>query len=500
MQTDQRSTKFVSNAPQILHSAFGLDRESVDQCDSSGVAPKQFLLPSMDVPYSANLFATTPLTANFYTVFATQAPFPIVLNESALTLANHFTHPRFLADIPPAWRNTWDQPVTRSTLTQMVNLGLLRPANQPMPTPVEQPTTLSAWLHITDRCNLRCAYCYLPHHPVDMSPETGRAAVDATFRSALKHNYRTVKFKYAGGEAMLRFPLIIELHQHAQVLAKRHSLNLDGVILSNGTLLTPAIIEAMQANHLHLMISMDGLGQTHDQQRFYPNGRGSSAQVERAVELALTHNLRPDISVTVSSRTADDLPRLMAWLLARDLLFSLNFYRENDFSATHIDLQLEEEKIINGMLTAFKVIENNLPRHSLLLSLVDRANLASPHLRTCSVGHSYLVFDHSGRVAKCQMQINQPVTTTQADDPLALIQTDQIGIQNVSVEEKDGCRDCEWKYWCTGGCPLATYRATGRYDKKSPNCAIYKALYPEAVRLEGLRLLKFIGDFQVDTV
>ena len=64
-----------------------------------------------------------------------------------------------------------------------------------------------------------------------------------------------------------------------------------------------------------------------------------------------------------------------------------------------------------------------------------------------------------------------------------------------------GCRDCEWKYWCAGGCPLTTYRATGRYDVKSPNCNIYKAIYPQAMRLEGLRLLKYhLHDDQIETV
>jgi uncharacterized protein len=38
---------------------------------------------------------------------------------------------------------------------------------------------------------------------------------------------------------------------------------------------------------------------------------------------------------------------------------------------------------------------------------------------------------------------------------------------------------------------VATFRATGRYDVQSPNCGIYTALYPAAVRLEGLRLLKY---------
>jgi uncharacterized protein len=76
-------------------------------------------------------------------------------------------------------------------------------------------------------------------------------------------------------------------------------------------------------------------------------------------------------------------------------------------------------------------------------------------------------------------------------DPLAMIRADETGIQNVLVDEKEGCQACQWRYWCAGGCPLETFRATGRYDLKSPNCSIYKALYPEVLRLEGLRLLKY---------
>ena len=54
---------------------------------------------------------------------------------------------------------------------------------------------------------------------------------------------------------------------------------------------------------------------------------------------------------------------------------------------------------------------------------------------------------------------------------------------DLAVQEKEGCRDCSWRYWCSGGCTVATFRATGRYDIKSPNCNIYKAIYPEALRL-----------------
>lgn len=68
---------------------------------------------------------------------------------------------------------------------------------------------------------------------------------------------------------------------------------------------------------------------------------------------------------------------------------------------------------------------------------------------------------------------------------------DRTGTLNLLSDEKEGCRDCTWRYWCPGGCAVATFRATGRYDVKSPNCNIYRAVYPQALRLEVLRLLKY---------
>ncbi|MFH1632976.1 MAG: radical SAM protein [Chloroflexota bacterium] len=357
-------------------------------------------------------------------------------------------------------------------------------------------SVLASWLHLTDRCNLRCSYCYLPHASEDMTSATGRAAIDATFRSAVAHGYQRVKFKYAGGEPLLRSTLIKELHQYAHQLAKENELELDGVVLSNGTLLTQSLLSNLQSLDLRLMISLDGIGDWHNTQRPYVGDRGSFNDVAEAVELALDHDLVPDISITISGRNAEGLPEIIAWVLERDLPFSVNFYRQNDFSVTHEDLQLEEEKIIAGMMAAFEVVEANLPERSLLASLADRANLALPHTRTCSVGDSYLVFDQHGRVAKCQMQMDQPVTDIHAADPLALVREDTLGIQNISVEEKQGCRDCQWKLWCAGGCPLETHRATGRYDLKSPNCNIYKAIFPEVLRLEGLRLLKYATELE----
>jgi uncharacterized protein len=471
-------------------------RTGEGQCDCACVAtiplepPTTAVAPPNASPYVLqNPFTAIPVVPHRH-VIVNDYTSAVVVNESTLTMARHFHNPRPLTDWPDSWSAAWGETAVRHILTQLVTLKLLAPAHVPTPPLAEAATTLSAWLHVTDRCNLRCPYCYLPHRREDLSPANGRAAIAATFRSAIAHHYQSVKLKYAGGEPFIRFPFIVELHQYAQSLAAQHNLALDGVILSNGTLLTAEAIQTMRALGLRLMISLDGLGEAHDSQRPYANGRGSFDDVLDGINLAQENGLTPDISITVSGRNAAELPTLLRWILDRDLPFSLNFYRENDRSATHDGLRLEEAQIIAGMQAAFAEIEANLPQRSLLASLVDRANLATPHQRTCGVGHSYLVFDQHGRASKCQMHQSQPITDVHAADPLALIRADQISLQNPAVQEKEGCRDCEWKNWCAGGCPLVTYRATGRYDVQSPNCHIYKTLYPAALRLEGLRLLR----------
>ena len=431
------------------------------------------------------------LDQDFYFAFNPSSQEGVVaFNQVTFDLVNGFQQPRTLAD---GLSRVGLSPDRLDAAKNLVYLGILKAVGQQSKPKQGQSDTLTAWLHVTNACNLDCPYCYIRKTREAMSADIGQQAVEAVFRSAIAHGFQRVKLKYAGGEATLNFHLVLRLHQYAQRLANQYDLELDGVVLSNGVALSSQMIEELKRHQIRLMISLDGVGEQHDIQRPFVNGRGSFAQVERTLDRLAAHDFIPSISITVSNRNLSGLPEVVDYVLERELPFTINFYRENECSASFADLSYQEDQIISAMKAAFTVIEANLPPYSLLGTLVDRARLDVPHDRPCGVGGSYMVINHRGGVGKCHMEMERTITDVSTTDPLQLIRADQMGLQNPSVEEKEGCRDCTWRYWCAGGCPALTYRVTGRFDVKSPNCRIYKALFPEVLRLEALRLLKYSG-------
>lgn len=412
----------------------------------------------------------------------------VVVNELAYRLFRSFDQPVALQDVQSA--KSGDQS-TEAAIARLGQLDMVHPEGEPPALDFDSGKVLTAWLHVTNDCNLRCPYCYVDKSAEGMDTSTGYAAVDAVFRSAVTNGFPAVKLKYAGGEASLNHRLLVKMHARARELAAQHGLHLYGTLLSNGVMLPRALVDTLRNERIRAMISLDGVGDDHDALRPTVAGRPTFRLVERTIDQLIEQQHAPHLSITITGRNSAGVADAVQFALERDLTFSLNFFRDNDLAASFQDLRYEEQAMISGLLSAFAVIEKFLPRWSVLGSVLDRGQLLQPRQRSCGVGQDYLVIDQRGQVAKCHMEIERTLGDIFTSDPLQLVQRDQATVQNVAVEQKEGCRDCTWRYWCSGGCAVATFRATGRYDIKSPNCNIYKAIYPEALRLEGLRLLKY---------
>lgn len=421
---------------------------------------------------------TADLPHDFRLAFSPYAPLgPSVLNPTAWARWQAFGEP---------------QPLSEEVDRALADQQLIQPQHARPVSHSTQPETLTAWLHITNACNLDCPYCYVRKSSARMSDEIGLGALESVFRSARQHGFKQVKLKYAGGESTLHFALVRRLHDRACELASAAGLGLKEVVLSNGVHLQPADADWLIEQGVKLMISLDGVGELHNRLRPQRGGGDTFDRVARTIDqVLLPRGLRPDVTMTVTRLNAPGAADVVKWaMIDRGLPLSLNFYRQNMLSASRTDLALEESIIIDGLLKAYAMIEAHLPARPFFNGLLDRVQ-AEAHSHTCGVGQSYAVVTHTGQLAQCQMQLDTPIDPTLDGDLIPLMAAGPL--RNVAVDQKEGCRNCEYRYRCSGGCPLETYRATGRWDVQSPNCRVYKTLLPAALRLEGLRLMKAHG-------
>lgn len=346
-------------------------------------------------------------------------------------------------------------------------------------------STLTAWLHVTTRCNLRCAYCYAPPGRQEMAEATGHAAIEAVFRAARRHGFREIKLKYGGGEPALNLPLVYSLHRRAQALAARDRMALRAVLLSNGVALDDDTLRAVRDAGIRLALSLDGIGAVHDAQR----GPGTFQQVAATIERAVALGLRPHLSITVTAINAGGLGEVASFALQRGLPFNLNFYREHACAFQGSSLAAQPDQLIDGVRAALTEVQEIWPVPAFTGGMLDRANCNFAHRRPCGAGHSYLAIDCQGRVARCHMDLDGAVGTVWDDDPLAAVCGVAGSWRNLDVDARQGCSACDWRYWCGGGCPLLTHRVAGRDDVPSPYCRVYRTLLPELRHLQELCLL-----------
>ena len=183
-------------------------------------------------------------------------------------------------------------------------------------------------LHLTDRCNLACRYCYARHGASDMSVETALRAIEEC--TAGETNAGIIFF---GGEPLLREEAIFEIIDECE---RRRPLAFHYKVTTNGTLLSPEFLSRAMERRLHVALSCDGLPAAHDRHRVREDGTGTSADVMRALGLLLACQPYAPVMMTVNPDTAADYAEGVMDLCARGAKYvvsTVNFQADWDAAA-----------------------------------------------------------------------------------------------------------------------------------------------------------------------
>lgn len=479
-----------NNRPQVLFSPYAAAHLGQCDCDCACV---------LDLPATAPVRATGdlelrkapvypfPLDGGWQVVFNPKGPVGVVaLNAAAQGVLNSLGETTRLDCLPTCLPGLSPDTVEQA-VSSLVQVGLLQPVDVTLPVR-RTSSTLSAWLHISEACNLRCPYCYVPKRPRQASAGMGQRTVDRLVELGRRHGYTTVQLKYAGGEPTLNFETVWAVHEHAVRTTAQAGLKLKEVLLTNGVDVTDAMLDSIAEAGMKLMVSLDGGPAAHRQTRRRPDGRQTYDLVVSTMDRAVARGVHVDVSITLTALNLEGVPDAVAFALGRRLPFSLNFYRECQTGrklaqAVLSHLQPDPERLIDVVRQALALVEAE-PAYPLpLTGILDRARLDVPHYRPCSAGNDYLAVDPDGYISACQMLLEEPWAHLEDEDPLLAVRA-RGETTFRPVQDHAECSQCQWQTACSGGCPLLRDTLLNR-----AYCRAYQVLLPELVRLEGKRLI-----------
>ena len=373
-----------------------------------------------------------------------------------------------------------ESPKARSVLNK---LDLLRVEAAKLPPPLAPGPVSALTLIITQRCNLRCVYCYGQggdKSDGDMPEETAFAAVDWLIKQSGAQSNLTVAF--FGGEPLLNFPVMRRTVEYAKLRCAQAGKEISFSLTTNATLLGDEESCWVAREIGSVAVSCDGPRDIHDARRPRQGGGGSFAAVSDGLTKLLGQGFSTGERLLGRAVwSGDDNPRTV-----RDALAGMGFPgislgqaspplhskktgplpQPRDLSP--LEALAEEEAA--AVRSRVKAREDNTGRLTPLgtpIALVlQRLLNREPRMFFCGRGRSSLAVSDRGGLYPCHRFVGDK--TTKLGDLDTGTKGREVHCASPVVRQRP-CVSCFAKYLCGGGCAHDHLGMTGAATVPAPD-------------------------------
>lgn len=317
---------------------------------------------------------------------------------------------------------------------------------------------LSAYLHVTQRCNLSCRLCY--------SEDEGRNALpdpsldDLVAAMALLSELGARRLVISGGEPFLR----ADLPDVAR--AARDAGIEEVVVLTNGLLVTERSLRPLRSAMSCVGVAFDGCG---PKDTAHLRGSQRFERLVGAVRACTAQGVPVRIMPTLHAKNLGDLDRYAS--LARSLGASLGFSLLTGSPEELGDLAIEEAHLSElGRRAAERGVG--------IADSLSGSGLAAR--RSCGAGTRTLSVAADGTVYPCHMLHNPRLAMGNAfADSTDKIISSPVATLFLSLDagNLERCGSCALRYLCGGGCRARAFLATGSPYACDPYCELSRSYY-----------------------
>lgn len=316
----------------------------------------------------------------------------------------------------------------------------------------------SAYLHVSNTCNLSCVGCYSAdcnrNRSVDPSLGDLRHAVDVLA------NLGATRLVISGGEPFLRKDLP-DITRYAR---ERGMANI--TVLTNGTHCSDEALAKLAGSVDVVSVSFDGASKESPS---YIRGGQLFEVLADAVKRIQEAGIHAHMLPTLHARNIQDVPAYVG--LSKQLRCTVGF---SLLSGTRTDLG--DLMPGDSCLAELADIMIAVASRGDAASIDDAFNpMRALSVRACCGAGKYSASVASdGTVYPCHMLHRPEFALGNAfTDDASAIASSLSQFTLPSVEEIEGCSSCENRYFCGGGCRARAYDEHGCMTRRDPYCAYY---------------------------
>jgi uncharacterized protein len=347
---------------------------------------------------------------------------------------------------------------------------------------------MPAWslaVHLNHSCNLGCVYCYADGRTSDGSgqakgayggdrsyllPETLAAGLEKFFGEA---RAATANLNFLGGEPLLSRSRFVEAVSLAGRIAQATGTAARFEITTNGTRLSPRIVDLLREYDFQVSVSLDGSPDTHDAQRPLLSGRGSYTRVLAGLQLLRARGVPYHVRMTAQRATAGFPADHLALLDVAAVSVSAQFSVYGEDGRRPLDAGETGQLLRHYEAIAFGVAcaDEQATRIATVTKVVGALLRRSRRNYQCGAGRGYFALTPSGDVFPCHrfagMSRYLLGNVLDADfrfRPVELFVRRGLQLRPAAAEPS-GCQVCFARNVCAGGCPQLAADAGGDLDE-----------------------------------
>ncbi len=318
----------------------------------------------------------------------------------------------------------------------------------------------SITMNLTSQCNLNCSYCFAykegENNKIDI--EKAKESINWLIRENKNKRYSILFF---GGEPLLMLPLIKEIVEFCNNLMIERNIQIYFSITTNGTIINDEIIKLFKQHNFHIKISMDGPKDINDNNRKYWNGKGSFDDIYSNLKLLKKNDIPFEIRTTISPDSVNII-EIINFFEDKKIHFGFDFvllpkYKEanGNYSKQVLDKVKNEFRQLIDYYHS-KIINKTPIYCANILTSLSRILFQQGKKIACDAGVTSFTVNADGSLYSCQNISNIRKTSIgNVTDGIVIAKRDDFLPK--SVEDMDACKECIYKYLCSGACMADKY-------------------------------------------